>query len=213
MEKDTLLQEISDKNVDVDKFTNIIIEDELMRGEIVKQLLTNKKIMVYYHCYYIVAKASELKPYLFYHYWDEFALLLNHQNSYHRDIGLTIIANLTKIDDDNLFNNIFEEYLKHINDEKFMTAQCCVKNIGKIVKYKNDLAESIIDILLDIDSRCDYPEKQLELLKHGVLEVFERKYLESNNKKRINSFIKTTANSISPKTKKKAKQLIKKYEL
>lgn len=213
MERAILLQEISDKNVDVDKFVNLIIDDELLREEIVKQLLTNPKIMVYYHCYYIVSKASELKPVLFYEYWAEFAALLNHENSYHRDIGLTILANLSAVDDNNLLNKIFPDYVRHLNDKKFMTAQCCLKNFAKILKHKNKLREEIIELLLDIEKRTDYPEKQLELLKYGVLELFEQVYFEVQDTKRIDSFIKTAVNSISPKTKKKAKQLKKKFDL
>ncbi len=72
--------------------------------------------MVYYHCYYVISKASEEKPELFYDYWNEFVLLLDHQNSYHRDIGLTIIANLTKIDTDDKFSVIYEKYIEHFND-------------------------------------------------------------------------------------------------
>jgi len=62
--------------------------------------------MVYYHSYYIIARASEISPELFYEYWDDFATLLNHENSYHRDFGLSLIANLTKIDKINKFSNI-----------------------------------------------------------------------------------------------------------
>lgn len=213
MERAILLQEISDKNVDVDKFVNLIIDDELLREEIVKQLLTNPKIMVYYHCYYIVSKASELKPVLFYEYWAEFAALLNHENSYHRDIGLTILANLAAVDDNNLFNIIFPDYVQHLNDKKFMTAQCCLKNFAKILKHKINLREETIELLLDIEKITDYPEKKLELLKYGVLELFEQVYFEVQDTNRLDSFIRTAVNSISPKTKKKAKQLKKKFDL
>lgn len=213
MEREVLLREISKKNFDVDKFVDMIIEDEQIREEIVKQLLTNQKIMIYYHCYYIVSKASAIMPEFFYPYWSDFVLLLSHENSYHRDIGLTILANLTEVDDKGLFNDIFDDYFKHINDKKFMTAQCCVKNTAKIIEFKPNLREKIIELLLEIDQKTNYPERQLELLKYGALEVFEQVYSKTQFKKKIDSFIQAAVNSISPKTKKKANQLKKNLDL
>jgi hypothetical protein len=49
--------------------------------------------MVYYHCYYVVEKASQKRPELFYPYWDDIAALLVHKNSYHRDFALDILGN------------------------------------------------------------------------------------------------------------------------
>lgn len=206
-----LLEEIKDKNIDVEYFSNKVINDSRFREDIISELLTNKDIMVYYHCYYIVSKASEIKPELFYDYWDEFVELINHKNSYHRDIGLTIIANLVTVDEKHYFDNILKDYLNHMNDEKFMTAQCCVKNLTKIVKSREDSRGKIIETLLAVDKKTPYSKKQKELLKCDILEVFDEVYEESEYKQSIAPFIKDCSNSISPKTKRKAKELIKKY--
>lgn len=211
MDKDTLIEKIRDKNVDVDYFTNRVIEDETLRNEIVKQMVTNKDIMVYYHCYYVVSKASERRADLFYTYWNDFAALINHKNSYHRDIGLTIIANLVSVDNEHNFDDIFEDYLKHIDDIKFMTGQCFVKNLPKVVRSRMDLMPKIIEVLLEVDKRSSYPEKQRELMKYDILEIFDMVYDEVNCKENINCFINSALNSKSPKTRKKAKELVKKY--
>ena len=129
-----LIREISAKDVDVDRFVRLAIRDDQIREEIVRQMRTHPHIMVYYHCFYIVSKASIERPDLFYPHWHEVASLLKHKNSYHRDFALTIIANLTQVDQGNLFSKIFHDYFEHINDEKFMTGQCCVQNSIKILK-------------------------------------------------------------------------------
>ncbi len=175
--------------------------------------MNNKKIMVYYHCYYIISKASEEKPELFYKYWNDFAELLNHKNSYHRDIGLTIIGNLTKVDEKNLFSSIFDKYIEHFNDDKFMTAQCFVQSMKKILKNKNEYAEKIIEVFLDIDNRCTYVEKQKELLKSDIIEVLDEAYESAINKNKIVEFVRLQSSSVSPKTKKKVKEFIKKHGL
>lgn len=211
MDESNLVDKISDKNVNVDEFVKIVLDDFDTREEVVKQLLTNNKIMVYYHCYYIISKASEEKPQLFYKYWDDFASLLDHKNSYHRDIGLTIIANLTKVDDKKLFSSIFPKYMNHFNDGKFMTAQCFVKNLKKVIRYKHKYEEKIIKLLLDVDKICSYPEKQKELLKSDIIEVLDEVYENTIHKDIIVDFIRSQSNSLSPKTKKKVKEFLKKH--
>jgi len=211
--KNDLISEICDKNVDVDKFAEIIINEEPIRQEIINQMLNNEHIMVYYHSYNILAKSSELKPELFYRYWDDFASLLNHENSYHRDFGLTLIANLTKVDYENKFSSVFDDYFKRINDTKFMTARHCIQNTAKILANKHELKEDILNILLNINELCNFSEKQKALIKSDVIEVFDEFYREINNKEMINKFVKVELNSVSPKTKKRAREFILKYEI
>ena len=211
MNKDEILEKIAEKDFDVNGFAQLAIKNDHARNEIVRQMLTNSAIMVYYHCYYIIDKASQERPELFYPYWREIAELLHHKNSYHRDFALEIIGNLTIVDLDNRFAEIRDEYFSIINDEKFMTGNCCVKNLLKIYRQKADQRERIIELLLDIDNRCDYTEKQKGVLKADVLEIFDEIYEEVTERNKINEFIRTEANCISPKTRKKAKELINKY--
>ncbi len=211
--KDNLILKVSDKNINIPEFVEIVLIDSEMRDTIVNLMLNNRNIMVYYNSYYIISQASELKPELFYKYWDDFLLLLNHQNSYHRDFALILLANLTRADKENKFSLIFDEYFSHINDKKFMTSRQCIQNAGKILGNKTELRGNIINILLDIDARCDFPEKQKALLKSDVIDLFDKFYMHTNDKKRINQFVKLELDSISPKTKKKAKYFVKKYNI
>lgn len=213
MDNNELMEEIKDKNVDVEYFANEVIKDKNLRNLLVKQMITNKDIMVYYHCYYILDMATELRPELFIEHWNNFTSLINHKNSYHRSIGLTMIANLVCVDGNHQLDNILEDYFEHIDDEKFMTAQCCLKNIGKIVMIRKDLRKRIIEMLLKVDEICSYHEKQRELLKYDILVVMDLIYQESDiqDQERMNIFIDRASNSISNKTKKKAIELIRKY--
>jgi hypothetical protein len=208
-----LIQEISVKDVDVDKFVQLAIREDPIRDEIIKQLITNPDIMVYYHCYYVVSQASQERPELFYKYWPEIAALLKHKNSYHRDIALTILANLTRVDQENLFSRIVHDYFEHIHDKKFMTGQCCVRNSIKILRHQPELQNQILAFLIDVDQQCTYPEKQKALLKADILEILDQVYDEVSDTKRIDEFIKANISSISPKTRSKAKELVRKYGL
>lgn len=211
--EDNLIKKISDKDVDIDKFADKALKDPQIRDTLVQFMLNNQKIMVYYHSFYILSEASQREPKLFYHNWDDFLSLLNHHNSYHRDFALVLLANLTKVDKENKFYLIFDDYFSHINDEKFMTARKCIQNTAKILANREELTEDIINILLDVDNRSDFPEKRKALLKSDVIELFSEFYLQIEDKQRINEFVKGELNSISPKTRIKAGEFIKEYNL
>ena len=213
MNSTEIIEQIAKKDFDVNAFAQLAIKNERARNEIVRQMLINSAIMVYYHCYYVVDKASRERPEIFYSYWREIAELLHHKNSYHRDFALEIIGNLTRVDQENRFAEIRDEYFRIVNDEKFMTGNCCVRNLLKIYRHKPEQREQIIEILLDIDNRCDYTEKQKGVLHADVLDIFNEIYGDVLERIRINEFIKTEANCISPKTRKKAKELVIKYSL
>jgi hypothetical protein len=208
-----LIDKIAEKDFDVDEFIQLAIRDEKVRNEIVHQMLTNSVIMVYYHCYYVADKASQRRPDMFYPYWDKITNLLHHKNSYHRDFALEIIGNLTKVDIENRFAEIEDDYFKLINDEKFMTGNCCVKNLLQIYRHKPEQRGRIVETLLDIDNRCEYTVKQKGILKADVLEIFDQIYEEVQEKEEIIEFIRAEVDCISPKTRKKAKELIRKYNL
>jgi hypothetical protein len=213
MNDSEMMEKIAEKDFDVDAFIELAINDEKARNEIVNQMISNSAIMAYYHCYYIVEKATRTQPELFFQYWREIADLIHHPNSYHRDFALDIIGNLLKVDQDNRFTEIEDDYFAAIDDEKFMTGNCCVKNLLKIYRYKVDLQKRVVETLLDIDNRCNYTDKQKAVLKSDVLEIFDEVYEEAPERDEINEFIRAEINSISPKTRKKAQELILKFSL
>jgi hypothetical protein len=213
MDETQLIQEISVKDLDVDRFAQLAIGEDHIRDAIVRLMMTHPHIMVYYHCYYVIDKASRERPELFLQYWHDIASLLRHKNSYHRDFALTIIANLTQVDQGDLFSSIFDDYFEHINDEKFMTGQCCVQNSLKILRNQPELGDQIIALLLDVDNQCSHTAKQKGLLRCDVLEVLDGVYPQISDQEGVNEFIRASVGSISPKTRRRAKELVEKHGL
>ena len=210
MDNNELAAKIAVKDFDLDAFVQLAIEDEGVRGELVRQMIANADIMVYYHCYEVLSKASQAEPQLFYPYWPDIAPLLDHPNSYHRDFALTILANLTKVDQQDLFASLADQYVVHINDAKFCTAQYCVRNCQKIITHNPERLDFFLDRLLELDTYCDYPAKQKDLLKYDVLVILEQVYDQSSRKAQLNAFIRDASMAVSPKARKKAKELLKK---
>ena len=205
---DELAGQISQNDVDIDYFVNIILKEKQMRNDIVELTLNHPHIMVYYHGYYILDKATEINPKIFYMYWEDFVKLLNHKNTYHRQIGIVILANLTKADKNNKFSGIIDDYLKCLYDKKILIGVFTVRYLRVIIKNKPEYREKIIYELLHHRGKTLYKEKQEALLEFEILEIFEDNYDEVKNKEKMTAFIIDKQKSISPKTKKKSKEII-----
>ncbi|QNO14347.1 hypothetical protein HYG86_05945 [Alkalicella caledoniensis] len=54
-----------------------------------------------------------------------------------------------------------------------------VINLKKIIKYKSEYIENVVQLLLEVDNRCNYLEKQKELLKSDIIEVLGEAYEHS----------------------------------
>lgn len=213
VETEQLIQQISAENIDVKKFSQLINVNLAVREEIIRLILTHPHIMVYYHCYYILDAASLERPDLFYSHWDDFADLLEHKNSYHRDIGMTILANLTQVDEQDRFAKLFDRYFSHLHDAKFLTAINCVQNGQKIMGFNPRYIEKVLPLLLSTDSLTHYPVKQKELMKAYILSILDERYASLGKAKGVTDYIISCINSCSPKTKAAARKMVKKYGL
>ena len=125
-----------------------------------------------------------------------------------------MIANVSSIDSENKVGKAFDRYAMHFNDQKMMTSQCFIRNIGKIAVSKPELVGRIIDLLLKVDQICNYKPKQIELLKSDIINVFESIYEKCDHAEmcRIKDFVISQENSISPKTRKTVKLFLQTHK-
>ena len=176
-------------------------------------MITNRYIMVYYHCYYILDKASSRNPELFYKDWKKFEKLLDHENSYHRTIGLVMLSNLIPADKEKLFDKISDKYFMFINDKKITTARDCVTSTGKILRQCPDYIDKVMKLYLNMEKICEFKENQKALLLYDMFVIFEEFYEKTSYKNEINEKILANLKNTSPKTAKKARELKKKFGL
>ena len=88
-------------------------------------------------------EAESRKSNILYSYFNTFVQMLDDSNSYIRTRGLILISANAKWDIDYKIDEIIDEYLKHITDEKPITARQCIKSLPDIAQYKPDLIDSI----------------------------------------------------------------------
>ena len=88
-----------------------------------------------------------------YPYFNLFAELLDSTNSYHRNRGILLIAANAKWDRENKIDEIIDKLLKHVEDEKPITARQCIKAMPLVAQYKPDLADDIIQALRNANTQ------------------------------------------------------------
>lgn len=82
-----------------------------------------------------------------YPFFDVFVDMLDSANSYIRTRGIVLIAVNAQWDSDYKIDEIIDKYLKHITDDKPITARQCIKLLPVIAKHKPDLKQDIVDAL------------------------------------------------------------------
>ncbi|MCK9524712.1 MAG: SufBD protein [Limnochordia bacterium] len=110
-----------------------------------------------------------------YQYFDTFAEILQSTNSYIRTRGMILIAANARWDTDCKIDEIIDAYLKHIHDDKPITARQCIKALPSIVKNKPELRQDIKAALLRAnpmkyeDSMQPLIVKDIEKSLEGIL--------------------------------------------
>lgn len=80
-----------------------------------------------------------------------FIEMMRDPNSYVRTRGLTLIACNAKWDEEGRIDEIIDEYLDHVTDDKPITARQCIKSLPKIAKAKSHLKPRIESSLRHAD--------------------------------------------------------------
>lgn len=115
------------------------------------ELLYHKNNNIAYKALQELQKESEETDQV-YPYMEQFAKMLHSDNSYIRTRGLTLIAYNAKWDKDYKIDEIIDDYLKHITDDKPITARQCIQLLPMIAKNKPELKNDIIRALSKIDA-------------------------------------------------------------
>ena len=196
-----------------DDIENIVIKaiaDEKLLSELLNGVLS-KNEEIRFNNFQILLQISKVRPKILYFKWDFLVDLLMSDNHFHRYIAINLLANLASVDIYNKFEEIFDRYFSNIESNRTMVAGQAALNSGKIAKEIPKLRSKITNILLNIDKI--HQGKQTELMKAYAIEAFNEFIEEIEDKKNISIFVKRQLNSSSPKTKKVAKEFLRKWSV
>ncbi len=204
-----MLPDLNDKNMNVESMAKKALKEEGILSELIDNL-TTKNETVRYNCSKTLNLLSDEHPEVLYSKWDFFVELLNSDHTYWKLSVIPLIANLTRIDTENKFEGIFDDYYRLLDDKSMIPAAWVADNSGKIARAKPELQTRITDKLLRIDETHHHPERR-DLIKAGAVESFDEYYEEAVDKKKILEFVKKQLECKSPKTRKIAKEFLEKW--
>lgn len=122
---------------------------------------------------------------------------------------IEIIANLTAVDSQNQFNDIFDGFYDIIFNDSMAAAVHVIDNSWKIVKSKPELQEKIADKFIEIEGISKNKRRNI-LLGHVIL-FFNKSFPEIRNKNKMISFVKRQLNNPRNATKVKAERFLRKH--
>jgi hypothetical protein len=201
---------LTGKDIDIDR----LAEDALANEEFLKFLLDgikSKDNNIRSNSFQVLMTLSEDHGELLYPFWNYFYEMLKSPNNYHKYIAVYLLASLTGVDVENRFETIFNEYYTLLEGDKTMIPSHIVLNSSKIAQNKLELKSKIIDKLLNTDKL--HKGRQKELIKAYVIEALRKINPGVEDKKRIETFVRSQLESSSPKTRNVAQCYIDRCEL
>ena len=186
-----------------------VLENTIPLSDIYKAIIEKREVIRYPNVLALEELAEKI-PEKIYPKFDYFFKLTKSENAFHRTIGINIIANLTKVDKKNKFEDIFDRYFSMIDDKSVMVTRNLVLSSNKIMENKPYLIQKITEKLLGIDTTHHDPIHSA-LIWGDIVEVLGNHYKKSKKKEKIIEFAKKQVNSASPSTVKRAKAFLKKF--
>jgi hypothetical protein len=171
------------------------------------EALKSKNDTERYGSFEVLLRLSEQQPELLYAKWDFLAEMLDSANAYRKLIAVRLLANLAGADSENRFEKIFDKYYDLLGDSVIIAGHITASS-GRIARAKPGLRAGITDRLLNIDKTT---QKHKDLIKAGAIESFGEYFAESDDKEKIMEFVKKQLVGESPKTRKIAREFLKKW--
>jgi hypothetical protein len=182
--------------------------------EIINYLITGiseSNTRIKYGCINTLVIISEKNPELLYSQFDIFKEYLISKNKFIKWASILIIANMSKLDNENKFDAIFDSYFSEITGPVMITAANITKGAAIIAKAKPYLTERIKNELLKIKSAKYQTDECLNIAFGHMISSFDRFFKQVKNKTEVMDLVKQQINNPRKPTKNKAEKFIKKW--
>ncbi len=197
--KENLSEDIAEEIINNPQMLPIILD--MVSWDITRVKLRSAKILTI---------ISRKYPEILYPHMGFFIDLLDNDNRIILWIAMDVIANLSALDSENKFNDIFEKFYSHIYDESMVLAAHVVDNSWKIVKAKPIYQNEITDKLMRLEKIPRDQECRNILLDKAILS-FDKYFDHVEDKEGVISLVKRQLNNSRNATKKKAEKFLKKH--
>jgi len=213
MEGTDILERLGKKEVKAEDVAKKAIENPSLLPEIFKGVSsTNARIR--YGCAKILRIVSEEDPEKLYPKMDFFIELLDSDKRILKWNALYIIANLTTVDVDNRFEDVFDKYYSLLGAEYMVTVANVVGNSGKIAKAKPNLTRKITNELLKTENltiKSHLTQECKNIIIGHSLSAFDMYFDQIQNKDEVISFAKRQLSNTRNATRVEAEKFLAKF--
>lgn len=169
-----------------------------------------------YACTKVIRMVSEQAPQLVYPHFEIAAKWLCHPNSFIKWDAIAILSNLVKVDGENKFCAIYQDYFALIHDPQMITAANVVGNAWKIVlakpEFEGDITRRLLEVPGIVYLHKGEPSPECNRIVCGkVLECFDHYFGCSQSKPEILAFAKTQLQSSRKSVAKTSEKFLKRY--
>ncbi len=156
---------------------------------------------------------SQKCPEALYPHWDYFVRLLKSDNGFSKYVAIYVIRDLVRVDTENRFEKAFKVFYSLLDDESVMVASHTAGVSGAIARAKPALQTKITKRLLEVD-RTHFDARRQALINSYVIAALGEYFAEllAKDQDRVIAVVHGQLDSASPKTRKAAKEFLKKWE-
>ena len=212
-----LSQELSKKGADTAGIAMEVINNPELTRELIEGV-TAPKGTLRYGFEKVLRLISEERPDLLSPYFDFFVELLGNKNSFLKWGAILTIANLTAVDSDKQFDEIFQKYYSLITGPVMVSAANVIGGSVKIALNRPELTERISREILKVE-KANYikqslpsPECRNVAIGHAI-DTFDHIYDAINHKGPVIAFVTRQLKNSRNSVVKKAKKFIKRHQV
>src|SRR5512136_61233 len=155
---------------------------------------------------------SERHPEVLLPHWAYFVKLLKSDNGFSKYVAVHVIANLVTAGDEGRFEKSFNIFYKLLDDESVMVASHVAGVSGQIARARPLLQHKITQRLLGITQTHFSAERQALIISYAIPALDE--YFANSparEQDRMLAFVQQQIDCASPKTRRLAKDFVKKW--
>ena len=212
-----ILDQLGAGGADIDSISDQLAKNRRQIPVLVEALQFEKSSKKYAY-EKALRRVSEIKPELLYPYFDVFVRMLDHENSFLKWGAIRTVANLTAVDTENRFENIFRKYYTPIGGPVMVTAANIIGASVNIVRSRPALADPVTKEILKVEkARYLYngepsPECRNVAIGHAI-DAFDLLYDRIGPKTKVLKFVKRQLTNTRTQVAKKAEHFVRKHSL
>jgi hypothetical protein len=177
--------------------------------------ISHPKAAVRYSSSKVLMDLSEEHPEKLYPHFDFFVSLLDSKYRILTWTALSIIANLTRIDSNKKFDDIFDKYYSFLDDDYMVTVANVVGYSGKIALAKPYLIPKITDEVLKVKDLSTGPhmtEECKRVIAQHTIQTLDLFFDRIDQKQQVIYFVQAHVSSPRKKLRSASEMFLKKWD-